>query len=184
MTRITPLPREAITDPELQALMAEGEALGVPDELFARIVARARDQAVPLMRALLMSHAQGNVDHKLKEIIRILLARFAKDEYFASLRSTKARDMGLTDDEGCFAYEDDSKGFSEAEKCALRYADLMFLDANQLDKTFYDEMKKHWSEAQIMELGAFIAFHYGMQMFMRSLDAASLARHARTEDPI
>jgi hypothetical protein len=156
MTRITPLPREAITDPELQALMVEGEALGVPDELFARIVARARDQAAPLMRALLMSHAQGNVDHKLKEIIRILLARFAKD----------------------------SKGFSEAEKCALRYADLMFLDANQLDKTFYDEMKKHWTEAQIMELGAFIAFHYGMQMFMRSLGAVSLARHTRTEDPI
>jgi alkylhydroperoxidase family enzyme len=147
---------------------------------------RAR-RAIPLMRALLMSHAQGNVDHKLKEIIRILLARFAKDKYFASLRSTKARDMGLTEkriDEGCFAYEDDSKGFSEAEKCALRYADLMFLDANQLDKTFYDEMKKHWSEAQIMELGAFIAFHYGMQMFMRSLGAVSLARHTRTEDPI
>ena len=82
MTRITPLPREAITDPELQALMVEGEALGVPDELFARIVARARDQAAPLMRALLMSHAQGNVDHKLKEIIRILLARFAKDKIF------------------------------------------------------------------------------------------------------
>jgi alkylhydroperoxidase family enzyme len=187
MTRVSPLPREAITDPELQALMAEGEALGVPDELFARIVARAGDQAVPLMRALLMSHAQGNVDHKLKEIIRILLARFAKDKYFARLRSTKARDMGLTEkriDEGCFAYEDGSKGFSEAEKCALRYADLMFLDANQLDNTFYDEMKKHWSEAQIMELGAFIAFHYGMQMFMRSLDAVSLARDTGTEDPI
>jgi hypothetical protein len=47
----------------------------------------------------------------------------------------------------------------------------MFLDANQVDKAFYDEMKKHWSEAQIMELGAFIAFHYGMAMFMRSLGA-------------
>ena len=174
MSRITPLPREAITDPELQALMAEGEALGVPDELFARIVARARDQAVPLMRALLMSHAQGNVDHKLKEIIRILLARFAKDKYFASLRCTKARDMGLTEkriDDGCFEYEDDDKGFSAGEKCALRYADLMFLDANQVDKAFYGEMKQHWSEAQIMELGAFIAFHYGMAMFMRSLGA-------------
>src|SRR5271154_1331097 len=136
--------------------------------------ARAPEQAVPLMRALLMSHAQGNVDHKLKEIMRILLARFAGDKYFASLRSNKARDMGLTEtriDDGCFAYEDDSKGFSEAEKCALRYADLMFLDANQVDEAFYDEMKKHWSEAQIMELGAFIAFHYGMAMFMRSLGA-------------
>ena len=174
MSHIAPLPREAITDPELRALMAEGEALGVPDDLFPRIVARAPEQAVPLMRALLMSHAQGAVDHKLKEIMRILLARFANDKYFASLRSSKAHALGLTGtriDDGCLAYEDATKGFSEAEKCALRYADLMFLDASQIDKTFYDEMKKHWSEAQIMELGAFIAFHYGMQMFMRSLGA-------------
>jgi hypothetical protein len=40
MTRIAPLPREAIADPELQALIAEGEALGVPDDLFPRIIAR------------------------------------------------------------------------------------------------------------------------------------------------
>jgi alkylhydroperoxidase family enzyme len=154
--------------------MVEGEVLGVPDDFFARILARAPAQAVPLLRALLMSHARGNVDHKLKEIMRILLARFARDEYFASLRSNKARAAGLTEqriDEGCFAYEDGNKGFSEAEKCALRYADLMFLDAGQIDKPFYDEMKKHWSEAQIMELGAFVAFHYGMQMFMRALGA-------------
>src|ERR1700729_4380593 len=96
VTYIAPLPKEAITDPELRALMAEGEALGVPDDLFPRIIARAPEQAVPLLRALLMSHAQGNVDHKLKEMLRILLARFAKDKYFASLRSNKARAMGLT----------------------------------------------------------------------------------------
>jgi hypothetical protein len=47
----------------------------------------------------------------------------------------------------------------------------MFIDANQVNKAFYDEMKKHWSETQIMELGAFIAFHHGMAMFMRSLAA-------------
>jgi alkylhydroperoxidase family enzyme len=178
MSHIAPLPKQAITDPELKALMAEGEVLGVPDDLFPRIVARAPEQAVPLMRALLMSHAGGNVDHKLKEIMRILLARFAGDRYFASLRSNKARAMGLTEariDDGCFAYEDDSKGFGEAEKWALRYADLMFLDPAQLDKAFYDGMKRHWSEAQIMELGAFIAFHYGMAMFMRSLGAKAVA---------
>jgi hypothetical protein len=44
--------------------------------------------------------------HKLKEIMRILLARFANDKYFASLRSNKARAMGLTEqriDDGCLA---------------------------------------------------------------------------------
>jgi hypothetical protein len=48
---------------------------------------------------------------------------------------------------------------------------LMCLDANQIDKAFYEALKKNWSEAQIMELGAFIAVRYGMQMFMRSLGA-------------
>jgi len=176
MTHVAPLALEAITDPEFLELIAQGKALGVPDDVFPRLIARANAQAKPILRAMLMSFTQGNVDHKLKEIVRILLARFANDKYFASLRSRKARDMGLTErriDEGCFEYEDALKGFSEAEKCTLRFADLMYLDPSQIDKAFYDEMKKHWSEAQIMEIGSFMVCHYGMQMFMRSLGAAA-----------
>ncbi len=173
MTQIAPLPREAISDPEMCELIAQAEALGVPDDLFPRIAARAPEQAKPILRALLMSHAEGNVDHKLKEIVRILLARFAGDKYFATLRSRKAREMGLTEeriDAGCDTYET-SVLFSEAERCALRYADQMYLDASRIDAAFYADLKKHFTEAQIMELGAFIALHYGMQMFMRTLGA-------------
>jgi hypothetical protein len=113
MTHIAPLPPEAITDPEMLELIAKGNALGVPNDLFPRILARAPAQAKPILRAMLMSFTQGNVDHRLKEIIRILLARFANDKYFASLRSRKAIAAGLTEqriDEGCFEYEDDTKG--------------------------------------------------------------------------
>jgi hypothetical protein len=39
----------------------------------------------------------------------------------------------------------------------------------------YADLKRHWSEAQIMELGGFIAFHYGMQVFMRTLGAKALS---------
>ena len=81
MTRVTPLPREAITDPELRELMEQGEALGVPNDLFVRIIARAPQQAKPLMRAMLMSHAEGNVDHRLKEVIRVQLSRMAACSY-------------------------------------------------------------------------------------------------------
>jgi alkylhydroperoxidase family enzyme len=177
MTYIAPLKREQITDPELLDLMAQGEALGVPDDLFARLVARAPAQAKPLLRALILSYAEGNVDHRLKEIIRIQLARFAQDPYFASLRSRKAREAGLTEDEieaGCGDYEDASC-FTEAEKVALRYADQMYLDPHKVDGELYAELKSHFTEAQVMELGAFIAFHYGMQMFMRTMGAEASA---------
>ena len=85
MSHIAPLDAAQIQDPELLALMARAEALGVPDELFTRIVARVPAYARVLLNALLVSHCQGSVDHRLKEIIRIQLARFAGDTYFSTL---------------------------------------------------------------------------------------------------
>ena len=42
-------------------------------------------------------------------------------------------------------------------------------------RALHDEMKKHWTEAQIMELGSFMVCAYGMAMFMRSLGAKAAA---------
>jgi alkylhydroperoxidase family enzyme len=173
MPYIAPLKPEEIRDPELQALIERCEALGVPDALFPRILARAPAHAKALLRALLVSHAEGNVDHRLKEIIRVQLARIAGDPYFARLRSRKAQQAGLDEEiiEAGSKKPDDDPRFTAAEKWALRYAREMYLNPERVDAAFYDEGKRHYTEAQIMELGAFIAFHYGMQAFMRTLGA-------------
>jgi len=116
MSHIAPLADAEITDPELRAVIAQCEALGVPDALLGRILARSPVHAVPMLRALLMSHAQGGVDHKLKEVVRIQLARFAGDSYFSALRSERARAAGLTEEAieaGSGDYED-SPLFTEA----------------------------------------------------------------------
>ncbi len=176
MPHVEPVAPEAIADPELRELIERCERLGVPDALFPRILARMPDYAKSILRAMLMSHEAGNVDHKLKEVVRVQLARFAGDRYFSALRSKRAHEAGLdeaTIDAGSGDYDDDPR-FTEAEKLALRYADQMYLDPGKIDAAFYDELKKHYTEAQIMELGAFIALHYGMQVFMRTLDATPL----------
>jgi alkylhydroperoxidase family enzyme len=170
---IDPLPPEQAQDPDLAKLLEKSENLQVPDPLFLGILAHAPGYTKALVQAMHHSHAEGNVDHKLKEIIRVQLARTAQDPYFAYLRSQKARSEGLTEeriDAGSADYENDP-GFTEAEKWALRYADLMYRDPKKLDAAFYEGMKKHFSEAQIMEMGAFIALHYGLQVFMRTLHA-------------
>ena len=98
MPHIAPLQLDAIADPELRALVDEALALGVPDETFVGIIARVPDHAKALLRAMLMSHAQGSVDHRLKEIIRVMLAGIARDPYFSQLRSRRAIEQGLTED--------------------------------------------------------------------------------------
>jgi alkylhydroperoxidase family enzyme len=174
MPLIEPLRPEEIQDAELRELISRCEALGVPDYRFPRVLARAPGYAKALLRALLHSHTEGAVDHKLKEIIRVQLARTAGDPYFAGLRSAQARKAGLdeaTIEAGAGRFEDDPR-FTAAEKWALRYAREMYLNPEKVDAGFYAEGKKHYSEAQIMELGAFIAFHYGMQAFSRTLRLA------------
>lgn len=171
MPHVESLSRAEIRDPELLALMKRCEELGVPDALFPRILARVPEYAKALLRALLVSHTEGNVDHRLKEIIRVQLARTAGDTYFATLRSARARKEGLDEETiqaGSGRFKDDPR-FSAAEKWALRYAREIYLNPEKVDAAFYDEGKKHYTEAQIMELGAFIAFHYGMQAFTRTL---------------
>ncbi len=179
MTFITPLELDEIDDPELRDLVVRSEELGVPGGPFARIIARKPEHAKATLRVMLLKFAEGNIDHRLKEIIRIQLARFTEDPYFSALRSTKARDMGLTEeviDAGSGDYED-SEHFTEAEKVALRYADQMFLDSAKVDAAFYDELKKHYSEPEIMELGAFIALFHAAHMVMRSFGVPAPTTH-------
>ncbi|MDH3499796.1 MAG: hypothetical protein OEM97_06710, partial [Acidimicrobiia bacterium] len=93
------------------------------------------------------------------------------DPYFAGIRSGPAITAGLTEDriEAALGDFENDPQFTDAEKWALRYAYTMYREPELIDAAFYDEGKRHFSEAQIMEIGALIAVHYGMYVFMRTL---------------
>ena len=169
---LPPVPRGDIDDPALLALIARGEETGIADSRFVRLMAHVPGYAEALHDALDRSLMGGTVDHRLKEIVRIQLARLAGDRYFASFRSKQAVADGLTEariEAGCGDFATDP-GFTPAEEWALLYGWLMYRAPQKVEKAFYDEGKTHYSEAEIVELGAFIAFHYGMQIFLSTLD--------------
>lgn len=79
--------------------------------------------------------------------------------------------MGLTEellDEGIDNYEASDK-FTPAEKIALKYSDLMDTEPDLIDEAFYDELKKHYSTEEIVELGAFIGFNIGYHTWFGTL---------------
>ena len=171
MFSIDPIDADEATARGLDPLFESFADLGDGDSVFPRIVARAPGYAEALWGAMAVTHRADGVDPSLKEIIRIQLARTAQDPYFAGLRSASATAAGLTEDRieaGDGNFEEDPS-FTEAEKWALRYAYLMYREPERVDASFYDEGKRHFTEAQIMEIGGMIAVHYGMQVFMRTL---------------
>ena len=62
-----------------------------------------------------------------------------------------------------------STRFTAAEKIALRYCELMATDHEAVDAAFYDELRKHYDEEEIVELGAFIGFNIGYHTFFGTL---------------
>ncbi len=166
---IDPLTEEEATARGLGEILATS-ANGTGDDVFLRTVGRVDGYAEALHGAMQATHFEGTVDHRLKEIIRIQLAETASDPYFGGLRSKAAVESGLTEERiraGAADFESDD-AFTEAEKWALRYAHLMYRDPGQLDADFYDEGRNHYSDAEIIEIGALVALHYGMSVFMRT----------------
>lgn len=171
LSRLEPIPPEHIDDAELRTLVERASALGVPGARFSGILARSPVHAKAVLHAMIESHFRGGVDHRLKEVIRIRLARTAGDRHFAGLRSRRAKEAGLdeaTIEAGCGRFEADAR-FDPPSQWALRFARDLYLAPENIDAAFYAEGKRHWSEGEIMELGAFSALHYGMQAFMRVL---------------
>jgi hypothetical protein len=51
----------------------------------------------------------------------------------------------------------------------LRYSELMSVDPDAVDAAFFDELRKHYSDDEIVELGAFIGFNLGYHTFFGTL---------------
>ena len=71
-------------------------------------------------------------------------------------------------DEGIRDYSA-SSNFSAADKLALRYSELMANHPDAIDAKFFDELRAHYSEQEIVELGAFIGFNLGYHTFFGTL---------------
>lgn len=171
MTAIDPIDRDAAEAQGLGPMLDSFARLGDEGGVFLRILAHVPEYAEALWGAMSEALFEGGVDHRLKEMIRIQLATTARDPYFSGLRSKPAAGAGLTEGRigaGISGFEDDPD-LTEAERWALRYAHLMYREPAKVDAAFYEEGKRHFSEAQIMELGGLIAIHYGMAVFMRTL---------------
>jgi len=171
MTLIDPVERSQAEEQGLTSRLEAFAVLGDDSSTFIRILARAPGYAEALWDAMAEALFVGNVDHSLKEIIRIQLATTAEDPYFSSLRSKQAIEAGLTEDRitaGSGDFVNDPQ-FTDAEKWALDYAYRMYRTPETVDAAFYEAGKQLWSEPQIMEIGGLVAIHFGLQTFMRTL---------------
>jgi len=112
----------------------------------------------------------GVADHGIKELCRIYVSRSVKCEYCGNQRSMKAARQGLIEDDymDLINFEKSTR-YDDKQKAALAYAEAITWDL-QTDDAFWARLHKHFSEAELVEIGNFVALTMGQQRWLRTLN--------------
>ncbi|MDX6338426.1 MAG: hypothetical protein QOG05_5766 [Streptosporangiaceae bacterium] len=170
MPRISYVDPSTVTDPGLAALLEESRTYGTP-----RIESQAIRAHVPaVLRTFAASWQQvfreGVLDHRIKELARVYVAKSMECGYCAGQRSHIAAAQGATEDD----YDDlidfrRSDRYDDRERAALRWAEAIAWDPGSADDELWAELHKHFSEPELVELGYFIGLTMGQQRFLKTL---------------
>jgi len=113
----------------------------------------------------------GVLDHAVKELCRLYVSRSVECEYCGNQRSVKATTSGAVIEDHVRDLLDfeKSKNYDERQKAALAYAEAITWHT-RTDDGFWQRMYKHFSEAELVELGCMIGLTLGQQSWLRLLN--------------
>ena len=75
----------------------------------------------------------------------------------------------------------DSDEFSDREKAALTYTSAIVWDAAIADDALWEQLHRHFTDAELVELGFFIGLTLGQQRWIKTLDIGHREILADTE---
>ncbi|MCR9279987.1 MAG: carboxymuconolactone decarboxylase family protein [Pseudomonadaceae bacterium] len=160
MSRISKVPVEQ-WDPRLRAAIKPEQASELEQGL-SRFFAHTPDIALGMMQFAGALKAHRTLPEKLVELVRLRVAFFNQCRSCMAIRYTDAINDGITEDLVCsLERPEEADNLTDAEKAAVRYGELMATDHLSADDAVYDELRKYYSEAQIVELGMICAFFVG-----------------------
>ena len=116
-------------------------------------------------------YRNGIADHALKELARLYVSRSVQCEYCGNQRSVKATTSGaLIEDQvlDLLNFEKSTR-YSDKQKAVLAYAEAIVWHL-KTDDAFWDRLHKHFSEAELVEIGCMIGLTLGQQSWLRLLN--------------
>jgi len=113
--------------------------------------------------ALTAALKSGTLPPRLLELVRLRIAFHNQCRSCMSVRYQSAVDDGLTEDAVCSLERPaEAPDLSDAERAALKFADLFATNHLAIDESSYDELRRYLTEDQLVELGMHCAVSLGV----------------------
>jgi AhpD family alkylhydroperoxidase len=160
MTRISKVPSEQWDDRLRGAIRPEG--LTDLEQGLTRYFAHCPEQALGLMAFGGALKVNRTLPERLVELVRLRVAFFNQCRSCMAIRYRDAVADGVSEDLVCsLERPQEADNLTPAEKAAIRYGELMATDHLAIDDAVYGELRLHFSESEIVELGMTCAFFVG-----------------------
>jgi AhpD family alkylhydroperoxidase len=171
MARISNLPFDQI-DPVLQPIMKEyDDELGGSE--FVEVFAHAPEPFKNFINFYfpLISETRGGIDPRITELARMMVANKNDCRLCKAARFAHAEKRGVSEE---LIQEipnwRESKLLSPREKAAIHFAEVLAGDHKSADRALFDELRQHFTEADIVDLGWRIVTFVGYGRFLHVLD--------------
>ena len=160
MSRITKLAPEQWDERLVAAIQPDN--LTDLEQGLTRFFAHCPEQALGLMGFGGALKRNRSLPERLVELVRLRVAFFNQCRSCMAIRYSDAVADGVTEGLVCsLERPQEAENLTAAEKVAIRYGELMATDHLAIDDALYAELRQHFSEAQIVELGMTVAFFVG-----------------------
>ncbi|MFM7377390.1 MAG: carboxymuconolactone decarboxylase family protein [Erythrobacter sp.] len=160
MSRIEKLPPDQ-WDARLVAAI-QPDNLTDLEQGLTRYFAHCPEQALGLIGFGGALKRNRTLPERLVELVRLRVAFFNQCRSCMAIRYSDAVADGVTEGLVCsLERPQEAENLSAAEKAAIRYGELMATHHLAINDAVYADLRQHFSEAQIVELGMTVAFFVG-----------------------
>ena len=168
--RISYVDPATITDMDMQAELERCRVRGTPRPESQAIRAHVPAAFWSFAKTWQSVFHEGVCDHTIKELCRVYVSHSVKCEFCGNQRSIQSREKGLVEDDyfDLLNFEKADR-YDTRQKAALRYTEAIVWDLECGD-ALWAALYDHFSEAEIVEMGYFVAITMGQQRWLRTLN--------------
>jgi alkylhydroperoxidase family enzyme len=156
---------EDATDQELRQVIDRAKVTKSPPPAWYRTMGHNPEVAKAFAGYWDMLHRGGTVPHEIKELARIQIAQMVGCEFCA--RQTSPLAASITEEQKMSCALPNWEHPDPKTRAALHYARTLTLDDGR-DRDVYAELKKFYSNAEIIELSAFFCLTAGGNRMAKS----------------
>ena len=163
---ISYFPIERLEDEELRAALEHAASHGTPRPESQAVRAHVPEILRAFSRGWDRAFRNGVCPHDIKELCRLYVSKTADCRYCGAQRSgADVSEEAVAD----LADFERSERFSARERAALAYARAIAWDPALADDALWAQLRRHFTDEQLVELGWFIGLTLGQQRWIKTV---------------